>query len=30
MSDLAPLVSGTKTLTGRFAAPIELYRGYGP
>lgn len=30
MSDLAPLMSGTKTLTSRFVAPIDLYRGLGP
>jgi Flp pilus assembly protein TadG len=30
MSDLAPLISGTKTLTSRFVAPIDLYRGLGP
>jgi Flp pilus assembly protein TadG len=30
MSDLAPLISGTKTLTGRFVAPIDTYRGFGP
>ena len=30
MADLAPLLSGTKTLTGRFVAPIDRYRGFGP
>ncbi len=30
MSDLAPLMSGTKTLSSRFVAPIDAYRGFGP
>ncbi len=30
MSDLAPLMAGTKTLVGKFVAPIDLYRGLGP
>ena len=30
MSDLAPLMAGTRTIVGRFVAPIDTYRGLSP